>query len=578
MDLWKIAWRSIWQRGLASVLTMASMALGVMLVVSVLSIHGVVSQSFHNNSTLGYNMIVGATKGGKLQLTLNTVFYLSKPVENIPYDYYLKFQSQEVRDEEYRHSVARRAHEAEWQMLEEQAMLSSLGGGPDLGSLLAFDAMASLDEEKSPWSHKGVYAPYTKFAIPLCLGDYFGQFRVVGAPPEMFETLVNPSTEDSAYQFAEGRNFKEWSVEHGYFEAIMGKTVAEEMGVKVGDEFSPSHGDPDGHGHAEMFTVVGILERSGTPHDRAAFVNLHGFLLMGGHSKPMEEGEDAEVVKGKSLTEEVYRQDPLPMEEREVTAVLVRSILPIHAAGLASSINNGNDPAQVAFPAEEIFKLFDSFVNPVRWMLMFLTAMICIVSGVSILVSIYNSMSERQHEIAIMRALGAGRGVVMNIVLLESIMISLVGGLVGWVLAHGLNALVGPVVSQRVGVNIGFFDLTPEVDVPLMLQLPSGSPTLFGILILGGTLGLVGIGIGVWALLRLTKGLKAKDRDALQFGVFALLVGVGLTLAGGGFIRARGLVSSELVLIPFLLLLAIVVGFLPALAAYRTDVVKSLGK
>src|SRR5882757_3315890 len=90
MSLFKIALRSILQRGVASLLTMFSMALGVMLVVAVLSIHGVVSQSFRNNASLGYNMIVGA-KGGQEQLVLNTVFYLSKPVENIPYTYYLEF-------------------------------------------------------------------------------------------------------------------------------------------------------------------------------------------------------------------------------------------------------------------------------------------------------------------------------------------------------------------------------------------------------------------------------------------------------------------------------------------------------
>ena len=42
MSLLRIAWRSIQQRGLASSLTTLSMALGVMLVVAVLSIHGVV--------------------------------------------------------------------------------------------------------------------------------------------------------------------------------------------------------------------------------------------------------------------------------------------------------------------------------------------------------------------------------------------------------------------------------------------------------------------------------------------------------------------------------------------------------
>jgi len=34
----------------------------------------------------------------------------------------------------------------------------------------------------------------------------------------------------------------------------------------------------------------------------------------------------------------------------------------------------------------------------------------------------------------------------------------------------------------------------------------------------------------------------------------------------------------ELFIIPGLLLLAVIVGFMPALAAYKTDVAKSLGK
>ena len=38
-----------------------------------------------------------------------------------------------------------------------------------------------------------------------------------------------------------------------------------------------------------------------------------------------------------------------------------------------------------------------------------------------------------------------------------------------------------------------------------------------------------------------------------------------------------GSVPPELLLIPALILLAVVVGFLPAMAAYRTDVAKSLG-
>ena len=108
MPLWKIAWRSIQRRLLASVLTSLSMALGVMLVVAVLLIIGVVDDSFRNNSSLGYDTIVGA-KGGPLQLVLNTVFYLSRPVENLPFDFYQEFLPAHARTLDPRRGFLRQA-------------------------------------------------------------------------------------------------------------------------------------------------------------------------------------------------------------------------------------------------------------------------------------------------------------------------------------------------------------------------------------------------------------------------------------------------------------------------------------
>ncbi len=95
MSLWKVAWRSIRQRSLVSTLTVVSMGLGVALVVAVLVVYGVVEQSFHRGGE-GYDLIVGA-KGGKEQLVLNTVFYLSQPVGNIPYTLLRGIDRGEVR-------------------------------------------------------------------------------------------------------------------------------------------------------------------------------------------------------------------------------------------------------------------------------------------------------------------------------------------------------------------------------------------------------------------------------------------------------------------------------------------------
>jgi putative ABC transport system permease protein len=497
MSLWKIAWRSIQQRGLASSLTGMSMALGVMLVVAVLVIHATINDSFLNNSSLGYNVLVGA-KGGRLELVLNSVYYLARPVENIPYTFYQEFTD-------------------------------------------------------------GKYKPYVGKAIPLCLGDMYQDFRVVGTTPAFFNELDYGGRK---YKFAEGQNFEA----DDYFGAVIGATVARNTGLQVGDPFNPTHGlGPDAHVH-DPFTVRGILAPTGTPNDRALFINMEGFYLMPEHAKPVaanaqpaaqpethpdhdpdhehadekhehagekhqhaddkhadvpqdaagvhHDARAAEHGKEKEHGEHAHDEHehgehghhdhehahgPLPIEQREVTSILVLTAsapgLPpeLVAPQLINAINEGS-MAQAVTPIREMTNLFDLFVNPLRTVLLSLTVMIVIVSGIGILVSIYNSMAERQHEIAVMRALGAGRQTVMALVLLESILLSLAGGLAGWLVGHGLIALLSPWIAAQTGVALGFF----------------------------------------------------------QF------------------------VGYELVIIPGLIALAAVVGYLPALAAYRTDVAKAL--
>jgi putative ABC transport system permease protein len=157
------------------------------------------------------------------------------------------------------------------------------------------------------------------------------------------------------------------------------------------------------------------------------------------------------------------------------------------------------------------------FVTPLTMVLFGLTVLVVIVSAIGIMVSIYNSMSERRHEIAVMRALGARRGKIMAIVLLESILLALMGGLCGWLLGHALVAGLSPLIAERTGVEIGFGYLAPPINV-INWEVPVGENPF----------------------------------------------------------RIRWDAYPELLLIPGLILLASLVGFLPALSAYKTDVSKSL--
>ena len=498
MSIWGIAWRSIRQRGFASFLTAASMALGVMLVVMVLSIHGIVSTQFLNNANLGYNLIMGA-RGGKLQLTLNSVYYLSQPIENVPYDFYTEFFPEEPRTEMWRTSITARASRSVQSLACSLQSLSPGGGLTALAPMSVDPTAASLG--LSAHDREGVYAQQTAFAVPLCLGDYFKGFRVVGTTPEFFDHLSDAKGESLV--FREGRAFRTVDEENGYFEAVLGSLVALETQVQVGDMISPAHGDPNGEGHDRTFRVVGILDSSGTPNDRACFINVEGFYLLSNHAKPLE-AEDGfapspfEMVRSEEVPtadddagndganpDEAASPDneaspdasladsdaedsldhlkirtPLPLEQREVTAILVQTQYP-YGVFLPNEINEGKI-AQCVSPAEEIFGLLNTLVRPFQNVLLLLAVLICIVSGISILVSMYNSMSDRKQDIAVMRALGARRGTVMAIILVEALLLAMGGGLGGWIAGHAVNSALSGQIEARTGVKIGFLDFAPR--------------------------------------------------------------------------------------------------------------------
>jgi putative ABC transport system permease protein len=280
-----------------------------------------------------------------------------------------------------------------------------------------------------------------EYAIPVCLGDSYEangrRFRVVATTPRMFE--INYA-ENRSYRFAQGRNLhQDYQQPEHFLEAVIGSVVARQTGLKVGDTFRPEHGISEGGVRHDAFTIVGVLEPTGTPNDRALFVNIEGFFVLEGHSKD-----------GQKRIHEDGRIDPLPLELREITAILIRTSSGAgqHADLSANGIYNdflgktdsriaqGNvrdfsQVAQAVYPMREIDALFRELVGPMRWILLVLAWLVVVVAGVAITVGIYNSMNDRLRDIAVMRALGASRFVVMLVVLLESSLLALLGGVVG---------------------------------------------------------------------------------------------------------------------------------------------------
>ncbi|MEM1304659.1 MAG: FtsX-like permease family protein, partial [Planctomycetota bacterium] len=411
MSFWTIAWRNMQQRGLASSLTALNMALGVAVMVCVIVIHSVTVRQFSQDAQ-GYHLIVGSGKGSPLELVLSTVFHISKPLYPIPYAAYRDFTD-------------------------------------------------------------GKYADVTEVAVPYCLGDSFvagdDVYRVIGTTPDLFDKIEYGANDDGSgigYAFRDGRNMRL----ENCFEAVVGSVVASRAGLKVGDRFNPTHGIGKNGDKHDAFEIVGVLDSTGTANDRAVFVNIEGFYLLDGHAlAPKDEAEAAEIAVGPPRLDEPRGQlipavcfdnegnevEPLAEELREVTSVLVLCNSNFGPRVLLGTINkDSSSSAQVVAPGGVVASLLDKIIAPVQVVLLVLTVLVVVVAAVGILVSIYNSMSERAHDIAVMRALGASRTSVMAIVLFESILLAVLGGVIGLALGHGLVGLAAPVVEARTGVQI----------------------------------------------------------------------------------------------------------------------------
>lgn len=228
---------------------------------------GKVSKTELGNQALCVDLVVGA-KGSPLQMTLNSMFYLSQPVENISYQTYKKFIVSKTKD------------------------------GKEV---------------------KGAFARHVHAAVPLCLGDSFKGFRVIGTNSLFLEEIpmaMDGNDEPLGFTFKSGSNFKD----EDFFCAVLGSNVAKKFKLKIGDEIQTSHG-PEGtlKLHETPFKVTGILDSGNSPHDNAVFVNMEGFYLQEDHALLVEE----KVLAKEGVKTKDDNLVPLPESQREVTSVLV---------------------------------------------------------------------------------------------------------------------------------------------------------------------------------------------------------------------------------------------------------------
>ncbi len=430
MNLFQLVIKQMRQRALGTWLTLLSVTLGVALAITILILYREAGNLF-GQKDYGYEVLIGK-QGSGTQLVMNSVYHVDRSPGNIPYAVY--------------------------------------------------EEMLNPRKHPLPKPQPGQQPPMNffreaKIAVPIVVGDtYQGKFRIVGTTTNMFgidDETGQPTDAPHTFEYRLGRHY-EFADGHCFapnrFEAVLGYETAQKSDLKIGSQFQATHGEgpptanPDIH--PEKWTVVGILKKTFTANDYCVFIPLrtdytiedhelgekaHWILKHGGQAPPPDADPDAvhDYKINPDGTFDLY----MPKEMWEVSAIFVK------ARGdpqkLMYDINNRNDAMAVS-PANVMRQFFDDFLTIPTQLLLVVACLVSVVAGVGILVSIYNSVSARMREIAIIRALGATRTRVLLLICIEAGLIGLFGGVLGLITGHLLGAVASYIFNIWIGQGINW--------------------------------------------------------------------------------------------------------------------------
>ncbi|MDP1580412.1 MAG: ABC transporter permease [Candidatus Didemnitutus sp.] len=290
--------------------------------------------------------------------------------------------------------------------------------------------------------------PAIKTAVPLAVGDNFYGWRIVGTTPQFFDVEYQPGRRYTVE--ADGKLFAD-----GAREAVLGALAARRLQLKVGDTLHPYHGlsfDAAAK-HEEEYTVTGILAPTNTPVDRVIWIPLSGVQTMAGHD---------------------------PRTATDVSAVLIQLRAASAGVMLDTMINKQGNRMTFAYPIGTIVAEMFNKISWVDKVLALVAWLVAAVAAGSVLVSIYNSMSARRRDLAILRALGARRRTVFGAVVGEAAAIGALGALLGFGAFAVLCSGVATMVQAQTGVVLEPFQWNPV--------FWWGPAALLGLAVLGGLL------------------------------------------------------------------------------------------
>ena len=191
-------------------------------------------------------------------------------------------------------------------------------------------------------------------------------------------------------------------------EAIAGARVAELLGLSVGSQV------PVGN---RTFEIVAILAENGMQDDDMLFVDLNAA------QSALNRFGTISLIEVSALC------NACPIEE------MIRQIQEAVPQARVTGLRQA-----VALRMETVDQL-----TRFAWAL---SAVVLVIGGLVVLTTMLGAVAERKQEIGIFRAMGFRRMHIMRVILAEAALVSLVGGLLGWLIGMVAATLLASRVAQ----------------------------------------------------------------------------------------------------------------------------------
>lgn len=200
------------------------------------------------------------------------------------------------------------------------------------------------------------------------------------------------------------------------------------------------------------FRIIGVMQPKGS----TGFVSYDDFILV---PYTVMQKQLAGTEYFNSIAVKVNSKENIEKVRGEIEERLVK-------------LHNVSEPDFSIFSQEDILSTLTSVINTFTIFLSFIAGISLVVGGIGIMNMMLTSVTERTREIGLRKAVGAKNRDILKQILLESVFITLIGGLIGIILGSIITFVIGKIAN--ITTLISFKAIFISVSVSTLIGIVFG--------------------------------------------------------------------------------------------------------